>query len=163
MHVQPFFLVAAHRSGTTLLRLLLGHHPKIARCDEMEFVVPGLNKSIESYKRWLKTERNYLASGYEVDWSKPFLEIAHGFLQQRQKLDGCEIVGATVHNQFHRLVEIWPDALFIGLHRDPRDVALSSVQMGWHGTAWSGANEWIKAQYCFEELKRRVSSKRLFE
>lgn len=36
---EPIFLVGAERSGTTVLRLMLDHHPKIAWCSEFEYAV----------------------------------------------------------------------------------------------------------------------------
>lgn len=36
---KPIFLVGAERSGTTVLRLMLDHHPQIAWCNEFEYVV----------------------------------------------------------------------------------------------------------------------------
>lgn len=36
---KPIFLVGAERSGTTVLRLMLDHHPQIAWCYEFEYAV----------------------------------------------------------------------------------------------------------------------------
>ena len=38
----PFFLVGCVRSGTTVLRLMLGHHSRVCNCDEMDYVTPAL-------------------------------------------------------------------------------------------------------------------------
>lgn len=36
---KPVFLVGAERSGTTVLRLMLDHHPQIAFNNEFEYAV----------------------------------------------------------------------------------------------------------------------------
>ena len=41
---NPFFLVGAVRSGTTVLRLMLGHHREICKCEEMEYVTSALKQ-----------------------------------------------------------------------------------------------------------------------
>ncbi|MEL7520985.1 MAG: sulfotransferase, partial [Cyanobacteria bacterium J06553_1] len=42
---QPIFLVGAERSGTTLLRIMLDHHPQQAWCHEFEYAVDLLDES----------------------------------------------------------------------------------------------------------------------
>lgn len=162
----PFFLVGAVRSGTTVLRLLLGHHPDICRCEEMEFVATpladwgGKIADMDSYRCYLALDRGFRMSGYRINPDLEFEDLARDFLEQRRKEDGCPIVGATVHNHFDRLLDIWPDAKFIFMSRDPRDVARSCVQMGWAGTAWGGSQFWIDAQDQWERLSARVPATR---
>ncbi len=52
----------------------------------------------------------------------------------------------TVHRHIDRLPQLWPQARFIHLLRDPRDVARSWVQIGWAGNAWAGAAGWEEAE-----------------
>ena len=42
---SPVFLIGAERSGTTLLRLMLDHHPDIAFNLESEFLVSRISDS----------------------------------------------------------------------------------------------------------------------
>jgi len=159
---EPFFIVGAPRSGTTLLRLLIGHHPQVCRCNELEFVTPALaamrrgQMDLEGYREWLSTHRAFRDSGYHVDWTQPFEAIARGFLEQRRRTDGLPVVGATVHNRFDLLPELWPRARYIYIHRDPRDVALSSVRMGWCGTAYFGADVWLEAERRRQALLEQI-------
>ena len=56
------FLVGSERSGTTLLRLMLDHHPEIAFEKEFDFVVSkvsdiGACPQLDAYLEWLATVR----------------------------------------------------------------------------------------------------------
>ncbi|MDA0667092.1 MAG: sulfotransferase [Planctomycetota bacterium] len=42
--VEPFFIIGAERSGTTLLRLMLDHHPQIRCRFESDFFVDHLTE-----------------------------------------------------------------------------------------------------------------------
>jgi len=158
----PFFIVGAARSGTTLLRLILGHHSKICKCEEMEYVTHELLnaetvKNIDDYIHRLELDRNFRLSGYYINKRLSFKEMVRDFLHQRQATDGKPIVGATVHHHFDQLPKIWPRARFIYLTRDPRDVARSSVQMGWVGHPWHGADFWLAAYKSWQMLRTNVA------
>jgi hypothetical protein len=167
-HLAPFFLVGAVRSGTTVLRLLIGHHPQICRCDEFEYVTEAVAgqthwPDVDAYVRWLPRHRGYRASGFRANPSLGFPEIAQDFLAQLQQTDGRRIVGAAVHHHFDELPRIWPEARYIHLVRDPRDVARSCVQMGWHGNSWSAISMWEEAEDAWQRLRRRLPEDRWME
>lgn len=42
---QPIFLDGAERSGTTVIRLMLAHHPKLAWCNEFEYAADRISES----------------------------------------------------------------------------------------------------------------------
>ena len=160
--MDPFFVVGSERSGSTLLRLMLGHHSAICRCEEMQFVVGKIvdqnTKSDPSaYIHRLKLDRSFRLSGYTVNEALSYPEIAQDFLVQRQRIDGQPLVGATVHHAFEKLPEIWPTAKYIFLRRDPRDVARSCVQMGWSGTPWRGVNVWLSAEKSWQALQQIIT------
>jgi hypothetical protein len=165
----PFFVVGAPRSGTTLLRLLLGHHPDICGCEEMNYVTPALVEhggpppDLEAYRHFLRLNRGFRMSGYEIDPGLDFEQLPHSFLAQRRRLDGRPLVGAVVHHHFDQILRIWPGARFILLNRDPRDVARSSVKMGWAGSAWGGATTWLHAQDAWARLCANVPAARRVE
>jgi len=64
----------------------------------------------------------------------------NSFLVQKRELESKQFVGATVHRKFDKLLMIWPDAKFIHVVRDPRDVARSVVKMGRVGHVYYGAD-----------------------
>jgi len=62
----PIFLVGAERSGTTLLRLMLDHHPKMAFNYEFEFAVDQIDAAgnwpnLPTYYEYLAYHRIFLA------------------------------------------------------------------------------------------------------
>src|SRR5439155_8918940 len=57
-HEEPFFLVGSERSGTTLVRLMLAHHPRIECAPEFEFLVEAMPDgagwpALEPFYEWL--------------------------------------------------------------------------------------------------------------
>ena len=164
----PVFLVGAERSGTTVLRLMLDHHPRIAFRQEFEFAVdriPGEGgwPPLEDYCRWLETHRIFQASDFVIDRRLSYPDLIKSFLDQKREKDGKELVGATVHRHFDRLLRIWPEARFIHLVRDPRDVARSCIGMGWAGNVWTGVERWMEAERLWEDLCRTVPRERRIE
>jgi hypothetical protein len=167
---EPFFVVGAVRSGTTVLRLLLGHHPAICRCGELEFVAPYVPPvgspwpDVGSYADAIEHLRSYRTSGLCVNRSLESVPVvARDFLHQPVALDRRPIVGAVVHHHFDRLPRIWPQARYIHLQRDPRDVSRSCVQMGWAGNAWGATPVWSAAFGAWRRLRAQVPADHLLE
>ena len=161
----PFFIVGPERAGSTMLRLIVGHHPDVGHCEEMNYVTPVLGRidDTASFAAYLEHHPEFLATGYNVDTSLSFAELARSFLEQRRALDGRPFVGATVHHDFDKLPILWPKARYIFLNRDPRDVARSCVRMGWCGTCWHGAGGWLEAQRMWDRLKATASADHVHE
>ena len=160
------FLIGAERSGTTLLRPLLDHHPEIAWCSEFEYSVDKLPagegfSEMDGYIRWLKRDRIFRLHGWSIDRDLSYPELMDSFL--RQKRGDKEVAGATVHRSFHRLLRIWPHARFIYLLRDGRDVARSWIAMGWAGNMWSAMEEWLKAEQQWMKLRATLPEDRWIE
>ncbi len=160
------FLVGSERSGTTLLRLMLDHHPEIAFEKEFDFVVSkvsdiGACPQLDAYLEWLATVRG---ADYAIDRSLDYRRLVNDFLRQKQAASGGKPhVGATVHRNFDRLRFIWPDARYIHLVRDPRDVSRSVVQKGWAGNVYQAAEYWIAAENCWDTLVPRLTSGQMIE
>jgi len=165
---SPFFLVGAVRSGTTLLRLLLGHHPQICRCEEFEYVAYAIAgraswPDVPTYVEELSKRRDFRGTGYRANPQLAFPDLARDLLAQCQAADGRPIIGATVHNHFFELLRLWPEARFIHLGRDPRDVARSCVEMGWFGNAWAATETWIQSEEEWQRVRQHVPAERLLE
>lgn len=164
----PIFLVGAERSGTTLLRLMLDHHPQIAFQFEFELAVDDVSDdgrwpTLAQFLRKMRKDRVFLASKYAVDHSLGYPELVCSFLEQKRLRDRKPLVGATVHRNFHRLTHIWPDARFLHICRDGRDVARSCVAMGWAGNMWTAVQRWVEAESLWNRMKATVPSERRFE
>lgn len=164
---DPVFLVGAHRSGTTLLRLMIESHPHIHFPGESEFITQLMNEdcrlpSIDEYHDFLQFDRIFLDRNLNVNPDLSFTELVNDFLIQ-ENTKNLPIVGTTIHVNFACLATLWPQAKFIYLYRDPRDVAKSCVQLGWSGNTWHGVEGWIKAEQYLEHLKQKISSEQLLE
>lgn len=158
---QPYFLVGAERSGTTLLRLMLNYHPEITWCNEFEYAVDQIEydewPDLADYYKWLEIHRIFQDSHFEIDTSLTYPQLVNSFLYQRLVRDNKSIVGATVHRHFDRLPKIWPNARYIHVVRDGRDVARSCIGMGWAGNVWRGVERWIDAEEMWKELSQKLS------
>ncbi|MEZ6190784.1 MAG: sulfotransferase [Phycisphaerales bacterium] len=165
---QPVFLVGAERSGTTLLRLMLDHHPSLAFQYESEYMVEhvgddGTLPDPHKVVGHLSTDRIFLSTGFSSDVSGGYVKMAHDWLDQKRNRDNKPIVGATIHKHFDRIPHLWPNARYIHLLRDGRDVARSCVQMGWYGNAYAASDNWLEAMACWDRLCQRVPQEQRLE
>jgi hypothetical protein len=164
----PVFLVGAERSGTTVLRLMLDQHPQLAWCFEFEYAVDqmtdqGDTPPLDEYYEWLQTHRVFRLSDFEIDPNLNYPQLIESFLVQERDRTRKNLVGATVHRHFNRLLQIWSNARFIHIVRDARDVARSCVRMGWAGNVWGGVERWIEAERLWSQTRRSVSADRVLE
>jgi hypothetical protein len=157
------FVVGADRSGTTLLRLVLNRHPDLAIPPESWFLLllmerirvgqPLSGRRLEQAARVVSRHRRF------QDWKLsrtdphlagviargPFADLA-GFTDAvfRSETGSVHRWGdKTPEYVFYlaQLVEHFPGARFVAIVRDPRDVALSLLPLGWRGTTpWAVAS-----------------------
>ena len=145
---------------------MLDHHPEIAFEKEFDFVVTKVSDAGEfpsphDYLEWIATVRG---ANYAIDRSLDYRELVNDFLRQKQAASGGKPhVGATVHRNFDRLRFLWPDARYIHLVRDPRDVARSVVQKGWAGNIYQASEFWIQAENCWDSLVTQLTSDQAIE
>ena len=164
----PFFLVGAERSGTTLLRLMLSHHPRIDCAPEFEFVVDGLPgdggaPNLAAYRDMLRLDRVFLAHELAIDDTLDYSALVRSFLGQFAARSAGPIIGATCHRHFDRLEELWPGARYVYLLRDGRDVARSNIGMGWEGNVWYAAGRWRHAVEMWRAMCERLPAERRHE
>jgi len=128
----PVFIGGAGRSGTTLLRVMLDAHPRICCGPEL--------KVLPSIAEWyLNLTRNFapVLESYHVapaDLQRRFREFIEGLAENFRRASGKpRWAEKTPHNILFTapLAEIFPDARFLHVVRDGRDVACSLVTMNW--------------------------------
>lgn len=163
---HPVFLVGSERSGTTMLRLMLDSHPEVSFAAEYEFLVDqmgadGARPDMAAYHRHLDESRIFESSGLKIDPTLGYDELVHGFLGEQA--GDATVVGATVHYRFDQLPVLWPEARFIHIVRDPRDVSPSCIKMGWAGNTWFGLDKWIESEEDWDAFVPSVSANRVFE
>ncbi|WP_169973305.1 sulfotransferase family protein [Tautonia rosea] len=169
---HPVFLVGSERSGSTMLRLMLQHHPLIAYGSEAEFIVQILSDDRnaewpdhEKVRNFLELDRKFRKYNLELDPSLAYPDLARSFLAQilERKPGSPEVVGVTIHYDYHRLPKLWPNARYIHLLRDPRDVARSVIGMGWAGNVWNASKVWKKAEHQWDVLRSQIDPERFTE
>lgn len=161
INTPPVFLIGSERSGTTLLRLMLDHHPEIAFNLESEFLVTqitgdGRFPDIGKYREFLRRDRVFQHSHFEIRDDLDYVAMMNDFLEQKRARDGKAIVGATVHHQFSKINRIWSKARYIYILRDGRDVANSVVGMGWAGNIYVAADWWIEAETEWQRYRATI-------
>jgi hypothetical protein len=158
---KPVFLVGAERSGTTLFRLMLAQHPDVAVCPEFENVFDPL----AGKKTWPETPRfltqlkgNWIFQdqGFSINSTLSVPKLISSFLTQCQQKKNVEQVLAVVHRHIEVIDDIWKDARYIHIVRDPRDVARSNVAIGWAGNIWHGVSRWVEVEKAWDKLKKQL-------
>jgi len=143
---EPFFVIGAHRSGTTLLRYMLSSHPRLYLPPESEFIPAFFSRSpthplnrIESRRILrkifrLRFVREWRGAPPDID----DLVLEGETITPARLVDALYIAYANQHgaarwgdktptytSHIDLLHHIFPRARFIHLIRDGRDVALS--------------------------------------
>jgi hypothetical protein len=168
MLAEPIFVVGAVRSGTTLLRLMLDHHPRIAFHFEFEFAVDQISPDgqfpeLAAYHEFLAEDRIFQLSRAIIDPQLDYPRLVNSFLLQKRDRDGKLRVGGTVHRQFDRIRYVWPQAKYIHLLRDGRDAGRSCMAMGWAGSMYHGVARWQEAEETWDQLAAHIPPQRRCE
>lgn len=157
------FICGALRSGTTLLRLMINHHPALANPGEMDFLFePPLRlgaPDMRAYARELSFNRVFAKLNLSVDPRLSYADLTRDFI--RQLRTPGRILSINVHRNFDRIPAIFPQARYVHLLRDPRDVAKSSIGMGWAGNVFHGVDHWLESERAFDRLAAATPVERI--
>jgi LPS sulfotransferase NodH len=160
------FVSGALRSGTTLLRLILNNHSQISNPGEFDFLFDqigndGTLPNINAYKDWLEGNRIFLQQHLNMGQESEVPELIRSFVKQKQT--ATKILTLNIHRGFEKIPPIFPDARYIHLLRDPRDVGLSSIKMGWAGNAYYGIDHWIETEKSWNRLRAVLNKDQFIE
>jgi hypothetical protein len=139
--IAPFFIVASARSGTTFLRLTLNAHPRIAVPPESRFITElypgGTDIRCEDFLKRLASHKRFLTWGLPIEavaaeigdrQMLPYSDTIRSTYLAYAKRDGKSSWGDKTPRYIEHiplLAELFPDARFIHIVRDGRNVALS--------------------------------------
>ena len=175
-----FFIVGAPRSGTTLLRTMLSAHSRICIPPETEFFLHMTRAADRGRLRdeFLRYSRSpafldqsadaagllrSIDSGRILTRRGLFLEILRGHAERSSK----NRVGEKTPHHCRRVPEIaaaFPQARFIHIYRDVRDVVASRVGMTWSTpSALANARSWCDVLTDHQKLKSRMPPDRYTE
>jgi hypothetical protein len=174
----PFFVVGAARSGTTLLRVMLDGHSRLALPEESDFVVtllarrlrlrhrpgPALEAILRNprFKLWaldpVFTRAAVVAHG-PADFPDVVRAVFSIYARSQGKARwGDKTPDYVLH--MGRLARLFPDARFLHVIRDGREVAVACADYGWVPTPVSGAYGWRRRVARGERAGRRLGPDR---
>lgn len=152
-----YVLYGALRSGTTLLRLILDAHPRLHCPGERDFMLDHLYPGpggLRLDRAGLELDRVFRSSRLAMPTGEG-AETFADFLRQQEKDDSTLVL--VIHREFERLLDLVPDLRIIHLLRDPRDVARSSIGLGWAGSTWYGVDHWIGTETQWNRVSSRLT------
>lgn len=183
---NPIFIGGMYKSGTSLLRAMLGQHSNIAGGLEtfwFDLDVADKNQIKQSTINWDATRKEPLEQHISrladfFDFDKDFVfsiikictspeEFIDRFMSEYAALKGKKRwLEKTPANILHieRIFAFWPNAYFIHVVRDPRDVyssnALKSEELS---KPEFFARLWIKFISAYEEAKKNCFPRSMIE
>lgn len=152
---RPFFIVGAPRSGSTLLRLMLDGHPRLAIPGEAAFLPAALKAGLDKgalleriiadrwFRDWGLAESDVRIAARRA-WPDDAPALVRAVFEAYAAARGKARWGDKTPNHARHVTRIaaaFPDAQFIHLVRDGRDVAASIASKGWRSPV-GGAFWW---------------------
>ncbi|WP_280952567.1 sulfotransferase family protein [Roseovarius aestuariivivens] len=163
---NPVFVFGALRSGTTVFRLMLDAHPRIKNPGEADYLFDYLHQSDKGQWRYdldaLRADRIFNAQELKIPAGVDGLRLLEAFLRQLdEKAPG--ILTLNVHRNIQRLHAALPGTRLLHMLRDPRDVARSSIGMGWSGNSYHGVDHWIRTETQWSAVEKSVNPNNVLE
>lgn len=158
MPAEILFVYGALRSGTTMFRLMLDAHPQILHRGERDFLFDHLHPDPSHPTGWrydragLALDAIFRGSGLTLPAGKDGLDLFWDFLGQLKAGADTRILSLNIHRNIDKLAAILPGVKIIHLVRDPRDVARSSVAMGWAATLYHGVGHWVQTEEAWDRV-----------
>jgi len=174
-----FFVIGSARSGTTLLRMILNAHPEVAVPPESRFVVELYRSDevrvedflarLDAHQRWaswdtpIESVRAQLAGMKTLPYPEAIEAAYLAFAKNRNKKRYGDKTPRYIEH-IPLLSRLWPEAKFVHLVRDGREVALSYADVPFGpSTVAKAAALWKERVVLGMEQGRALGPKRYTE
>ncbi len=163
---SPIFIAGALRSGTTLLRLMLDAHPNLKNPGEFDFFFDMIGEDdsfpgYDDYTSFLSTNRVFQSKNLNVDGASDFEQLIQSFVNQLS--DDNKLLTLNVHRHIDKIPLLFPESKIVHMIRDPRDVARSSIGMGWVGHVYYGVDHWLDTEQSWKKLCEKAPNVQVME
>lgn len=164
----PIFLVSASGSGAAALRHVINQHPSVIIAPEFDFLVEAITAEgrfmkRDAFLRSVEFNSRFKRLGLTLPQGVGLSGIAQFLIDQvAAAKPGAQVVGATLQHDFDRILWLWPDARFIHLVRDGRDVAMAKVRARQAGNLWHGIAEWTDCEALWDRMSHKLPDDRQF-
>jgi Sulfotransferase family len=158
--VDNFAIVfSALRSGTTVLRLMLDAHSSISSPEEVDFIFDYLAPNPQGEWHYdvklMQRDRMYKMADVNYPTGMDGLDALSGMVDQMHRPGELPIL--MLHRGLRKALAIAPGVKIIHMVRDPRDVANSSIGMGWAGNVFFGVDHWMETESEWADCDVRMS------
>src|SRR6185436_5576495 len=179
----PFFVLGAARSGTTMLRLMLNRHSRLAIPFESHFLQPILaelpiHRPLETHEAArmadiVTNERNFRT--WHLDAAQvredliarapaPLADLVDALYRMEIARSGKPRWGDKTpyyYTCWRQVLGLFPTSRLIHIIRDGRDVSISLEQVGWHGaTSSDRARYWLERVEMAQDAERELGPER---
>jgi len=189
---DPFFIIGAHRSGTTLLRYILSRSPRVHVPPESDFIAHFFHRRTtrplsvaEASRRLEQVFQSHRYRLFAREWAgrPPTVELVcpdgrpctprqfvdrlfTAYARQRGATRwGDKSPAYCAHMPL--LADLFPKARFVHLIRDGRDAALSMVEkwgrLEWHVDLFYAARQWARRVEAARATGRTLGDDRYME
>lgn len=155
--MRPLFVVGSHRSGTTMLRLMLNSHPQLTMPPESHFIPWAYSRfrermETDSFLRFLQSQERFR------DWDLSPTLVRSRLAPDMSVATALAVVFETYAAREGKsrwgdktpdyvlclplLLKLFPDAQVVHLIRDGRDVAASFLARSESRSIWSASYHW---------------------
>ena len=164
--INLVFICGALRSGSTVFHLMLNSHPNITNPGEYDFLFDEIKDNGElpktsDYIEFLQSDRIFNSTSLNIDITLGYSNLIKSFISQMKEDDN--ILAINIHRNFEHAYRLFPDAKYIHLLRDPRDVASSSIGMNWAGNVYYGVDHWIDTEKSWDKLTELLDDEQYIE
>lgn len=138
----------ALRSGTTMLRLMLDGHPDLCCTGEHDFLFDHLHDTPLGWRydcEALGRDRIFREAALTLPGTEDGAVALADLIAQIAARGGARPV-LMLHRGLAKAVRLLPQAPVIHFLRDPRDVARSSIGMGWEGNVYFAIVHWLETE-----------------